>query len=64
MLLGFAPVAVNTCRPGGLWLELLYVTRRGGSKYAPLRLVIMGRAGARARLVSSSASGRPPPLPC
>eukprot|EP00959_Pyramimonas_sp_CCMP1952_P212116 4438872-Pyramimonas_sp.AAC.1 len=28
------------CRPGELWLDELYRTRRGGSKYAPLRLIL------------------------
>eukprot|EP00959_Pyramimonas_sp_CCMP1952_P053206 1112970-Pyramimonas_sp.AAC.1 len=40
MLLGFAPVAVYMCRPGGLWLVRLYKTRCCGSKYAPLRLTL------------------------
>eukprot|EP00959_Pyramimonas_sp_CCMP1952_P136577 2858282-Pyramimonas_sp.AAC.1 len=37
---GLAPVVVQMCRPGVLWLDGLYAARRGGSKYAPLRLIL------------------------
>eukprot|EP00959_Pyramimonas_sp_CCMP1952_P018914 399644-Pyramimonas_sp.AAC.1 len=33
-------MAVNMCRPGGLWLVGPYETRRVGSRCAPLRLIM------------------------